>query len=172
MMKLFAIYIGGSTDRSLIELHDMRFVIADSIENTHDDLKAGWWGTPDSLHIDCYGELVSTDGYNIHLRKEPSVGDEKLYFVNLGAYDPQDFTELHKNVFVIAPTESKAKVKALKIIQDWGAHHVDFMYDIEKMFCLNDIAREKSLYIHLEKTDKPEPFEFVCKYMPLDKEKA
>ncbi len=171
-MKLFAILIGGSTDRSLIELHDMRFVIADSIEKTFDDLRASWWGTPDSLHIDCYGELASADGYNIHLRKEPSVGDEKVYFVNLGAYDPQQFTELHKDVFVIAPTESKAKVKALKIIHDWSAHHVDFMYDIEKMFCLSDVAREKSLYIHLEKTEKPEPFKFIAKYLPMDKEKA
>jgi hypothetical protein len=171
-MKLFAIYIGGSTDRSLIELHDMRFAIANDIEDTHAELRASWWGTPESLHIDCFGELSSADGYNIHLRKEPSAGEDKLYFVNLGAYDPQQFTELHKDVFVVASTESKAKVKALKIIHDWGSHHVDYMYDIEKMFCLNDIAREKSLYIHLEKNDNAEPFKFICKPVKLGQKKA
>ena len=171
-MKLFAIYIGGSTDRSLIELHDMRFAIANDIEDTYDELKAGWWGTLEDLHIDCFGELTSADGYNIHLRKEPSASEDKLYFVNLGAYDPQQFTELHKDVFVVAPTESKAKVKALKIIKDWGAHHVDYMYDIEKIFSLNEIAREKSLHIHLEKTDTPVPFKFICKNRPLEKKSA
>src|SRR3954462_7690207 len=99
MARIFAIYIGGATEKSLIELHDMRFVIADRIEDTYPALKAAWWGKPESLHIDCWGALDSADGHNITLKPEPSSGAERLYFVNLGGYDPGDFTELHKNVF-------------------------------------------------------------------------
>ena len=52
-MNLFVIYIGGQTEKSLIELHDMRFIIAPKIEDTYDELKKSWLGTPESLHLDC-----------------------------------------------------------------------------------------------------------------------
>ncbi len=38
-MHLFVIYIGGSHNQSLIELHDMRFIIANNIEETYDELR-------------------------------------------------------------------------------------------------------------------------------------
>jgi hypothetical protein len=43
-MKLFVIYIGGTHEKALIELHDMRFVIADKIEDTYPALRNSWWG--------------------------------------------------------------------------------------------------------------------------------
>ena len=43
-MKLFVIYIGGTHEKSLIELHDMRFVVANTIEETYDALRQSWWG--------------------------------------------------------------------------------------------------------------------------------
>jgi hypothetical protein len=89
--------------------------------------------------------------------------------VNLGGYDPNEFSELHKNVFVVAPTESKAKVKALKTILDWQSHHKDYLYDVEQAVNLSALAAEKSLYIHLEPTTTPEPFSFSCKYHPIGK---
>ncbi|MBI3441338.1 MAG: DUF1543 domain-containing protein [Proteobacteria bacterium] len=171
-MKLFALYIGGSTENSLIELHDARFIIANDVESTHDELKKSWWGTPDSLHIDCVGELTSADGHNIHLKSTPSADQDKLYFVNLGGYDPEDFTELHKNIFVIAPTESKAKVRALKTVQHWKSPHKDYMHDVENIFCINDVTRGKPFHIHLEKTDSTAPFTLTCKYTPLGKKRT
>ena len=36
----------------------------------------------------------------------------KLFFVNLGGYDPDEFTELHKNVLLVAPDAKTAKAKA------------------------------------------------------------
>ncbi len=172
MAKIFAIYIGGRTDTSLIELHDMRFVIADSIEETYPVLKEKWWGKPENLHIDCWGELNSADGHNITLKSEPSESENRLYFVNLGGYDPENFTELHKNVFVVVPTESKAKVRALKKILDWKSHHKDYLHDVENVFSLEEVAREKSLHIHLEETANPVPFTFKYGYHPIGKKAA
>ncbi|HUX80402.1 MAG TPA: DUF1543 domain-containing protein [Alphaproteobacteria bacterium] len=166
-MNLFVIYIGGSHKQSLIELHDVRFVIADSIEETYEDLRRSWWGTPESLHLDCWGVLKSADGYNICLKYEPSKNENKLYFLNLGGYDSKQFTELHKNVFVVAPNKREAKVKALKEIQDWKAYHKDTLFEVENIFCLNDFLAKKGLYIHLQPTDTPSPFEFTCKYIKI-----
>lgn len=60
-MKLFVIYIGGAHEKSLIELHDMRFVVANTIEETYDTLRQSWWGTPASLHLDAWGVLDYAD---------------------------------------------------------------------------------------------------------------
>ena len=56
-MKLFAIYIGGAMKGANIEVHDIRFIAAPSILDTHDDLRRQWWGKPGSLHIDCWAEI-------------------------------------------------------------------------------------------------------------------
>ena len=172
-MKLFVIYIGGDTATSLVELHDMRFVVAETIEDTYPALKASWWGRPESLHIDNWGELTSADGHDIYLKPEPvPEGQDQLWFVNLGGYDPAEFTELHKNVFVVAPNASKAKVRALKMILDWDAHHRDYQFEVEKSFCVADAARVMGLHIHLVKTDTPSPFVFTAKYLPIGKDGA
>lgn len=166
-MKLFVLYVGGKTSNSLIELHDMRFAVAEKLEETYDALRASWWGTPKSLHLDCWGELNYADGYNIVLRSEPSLSEDRLYFVNLGGYDGVEFTELHKNIFVVAPTESKAMVKALKTVDAWKGRHKDNLFEVEQVFCISDVAREKGLFVHLELTDTPVPFVFEQGYRPL-----
>lgn len=165
--EIICYYIGGSTKTSLLELHDMRFVIATDIEATYSELRKSWWGDPNSLHIDCWGELKSADGYNIHIRDTPSQSSEKLYFINLGGYDPLQFTELHENTFIVSSRESKAKALALKKVLNWQGRHKDYVHEIEKASCINDLVQNKSFYIHLEKTDNPTPFSFVCKYTPL-----
>ena len=163
-MKLFAFVIGGSTATSLIELHDVRICAGETMEDTYDDIRRTWWGTPDSLHLDCWGELTSADGHNITLSGVPSTAEDKLWFVNLGGYDPADFAEQHKNVFVVAPTQSKAKVRALKQILHWKGHHEDYSYDVEQVTAVGDLLAAQGLYIHLEKTDSPVPFAFKYGY--------
>ena len=160
-MKLFAFYIGGMAEGSLIELHDVRIFAAEKMENAYDAIRKSWWGTPQSLHLDCWGELTSADGHNISLKKEPPASEDRLWFVNLGGYDPEDFNELHKNIFVVAPTESKAKVRALKTILHWKSHHKDELFDIESI--TNDL---NGWHIHLEKTDNPVPFAFKFGFNP------
>ena len=166
-MKIFAIYVGGKTENSNIEVHDMRFVVGQKIEDCYEQLRKQWWGTPQSLHIDCWGALEYVDGYKVSLKPEAYEGAEKLYFVNLGGYDLTLFTELHSNVFVVGETESKAKVRALKTILDWNAHHKDNQFEIEMAICLNQVVYEKGLHVHLEKSDISKPFEFTCRYLPI-----
>ncbi len=169
-MKLFFIYIGGSHEKSFIELHDMRFVAAEIIEDTYEELKRSWWGKPESLHLDAWGCLHYADGHEIHLKNEPPADMEnKLFFVNLGGYDKNEFTELHKNVFVVAKDASKAKVKALKQILEWQSYHRDYQFDVEKIINVDSILADKNTYIHLSLNEQSIPFEFTCKFVPLGK---
>ena len=168
-MKLFAVYVGGEFAGANIELHDMRFVVAASIAETHDELRRQWWGIPKSLHIDCWAEIVRADGYVVTLRPEPFTGSERLYYVNLGGYDPAEFSEKHKNVFVVAKTIAEAKARAIKAAKGWAAPHRDEMYEAEQAFSLNDSGREQRLYVHLTPSTEPNDLTFSCDYVPIGK---
>jgi hypothetical protein len=166
-LKLFAIYIGGEHPGANIEVHDMRFVVAPTIEATYPTLLRQWWGKPGSLHVDCWAEVGQADGYEISLRPEPFEGAERLYYVNLGGYDGVDFAEKHRNVFVVADTLSGAKRRAIKLARDWTDPHRDAMYEAEQAFSLTDAASAERLHIHLTAGLHSWPMSFTCRYTPI-----
>jgi len=169
-MNLFVIYIGGMHEKSLIELHDMRFCIAEKIEDTYDSLKKSWWGSPESLHLDAWGILKYADGYAIKLENKPQQNSHnKLYFVNLGGYDKNKFTELHKNIFIVADNEINAKLKALKQTDQWESPHRDYQYEIDHILDITNIAVSTNVFIHLHPTEDIQCFEFVCRYFSIGK---
>lgn len=170
-MNLFVIYIGGKHEKGTIELHDMRFVIAHTIEETYDVLRKSWWGTPDSLHLDAWGILNFADGYNIHISDQiVETSTDKLYFVNLGGYDSKQFTELHENVFVVAKNDVDAKQKAVQQVQHWQVPHRDNLFEVENVIHLNHfIVKNKKYYVHLKKSSTTKTFEFTCLYTPIGK---
>ena len=90
---LFLVVLGGRTDRSLIELHDVRFVAGRCIEDTYPELRRQWFGRRRGLHLDSYMAVHCIDGWRITLEleapseKQPSE-KQRLWFVNLGAYQP------------------------------------------------------------------------------------
>jgi hypothetical protein len=169
--KLFVIYIGGRTAQSLIELHDMRFVIAEKIEDTYQELKNSWWGLPESLHLDCWGALEFADGYQLSLVPKGSESNFglKLYFINLGGYSPNEFTELHQNIFIVAENEAVAKQKALTRVKTWSQGHKDHLYEVESVFCINQVADKNSLSIQLTKTEAADELKFDFGYVPIGK---
>ncbi len=168
-MKLFITYIGGRADGANIELHDVRFVIGENIEACHQQLRDQWWGRPKSLHIDCWGALDYADGYDISVEQQPSTHTQHLYFINMGGYDPAQFAELHKNIFLVAESEAIAKERALKAIEGWHLPHKDYSYEVDTIVSLSDVAKEKGLYIHLKKSAQEKPFIFKCDYTQVGK---
>lgn len=167
-MNLFALVIGGSHEKSLVELHDVRFCIASSLEDTFEELRKSWWGLPETLHIDAWGVLSCADGHRVHIRREPAPeGSPRLFFVNLGGYDPGQFTELHQNVFVVAPDERKAKVRALAQYRFGMSSHRDRQFDIEHCALVDPGSGEPGFFVHLEATPTPEPFVFTCGRIPV-----
>ncbi len=168
MNNLFVIYIGGSHEKSLIELHDMRLIVANTIEDTYEALKKSWWGTPESLHLDAWGKLNYADGHDIQLNNTPTLNNQnKLYFVNLGGYDSKQFTELHKNIFVVAENDAEAKLKAVKQVQNWEVPHRDYLFEAEKIINVNEILLDQNIHVHLIPSNIEKPFKFTCKYVPI-----
>ncbi len=165
--KLFAVYVGGDFPGANIELHDIRFVVAASMRQTYPQLRKQWWGTPQSLHIDCWAELTQVDGYEVSLRPEPFHGAARLYFVNLGGYDPAEFAERHRNVFIVSESEAQAKRRAIKFAKEWTEPHRDEMYEAEQIFCLSVAALEQRLYVHLTPGAPKEQPAFTCHYTPI-----
>ena len=160
-MKLFAFYVGGETTTSNTELHDMRFAVGEQMEDCYESLRRQWWGTPESLHIDCWTELTHGDGCSIALRPEAFSGPGRLFFANLGGYDPQQFTELHRNVFVVAPDQGAAKKRALATVAHWMQPHRDTIFEVEHIIGLSEVAMSYGLHVHLAPAPDAGPLPFV-----------
>ena len=48
---LYLVVVGGRSPKANIELHDVRWVIGSKIEDTYDQLRNDWFGSPHGLHI-------------------------------------------------------------------------------------------------------------------------
>ncbi len=170
MEKLFVVIVGGEVAGCHVELHDTRFVVGETIEDCYDDLKAQWWGDPQSLHLDAWGPLFWADGYRIDIVDTAPADDDlqRLWFLNLGGYDPQQFTELHHNVFFVAPDWRSAKTRAIADIKHWTAPHKDFAFDVEKAVDVGAAAAFGGR-IKLTRDEEPAPFRFEARYVPIGK---
>jgi hypothetical protein len=155
--KLFSVYLGGRAPRCNTELHDVVFVVGESIETSYERLMDKWFGDPLRLHIDSWIELRCVDGYRISLQPTPAAPGRKLYFINLGAYLPGQFTELHANAFVVASSEAEVKQRAKsELLRGAQSVHTDDLYDIDD--CL-EISEVDGLHVHLESASEPATFE-------------
>jgi hypothetical protein len=128
-----------------------------------------WWGDPESLHLDCWGPVEQADGFDIALTTDaPRGGDaNKLFFVNLGGYDPAQFTELHRNVLLVVPDANAAKAKAKAGIRHWATPHKDRLFEVEQAVDLTALMQDYGYSLKLTKAAKEKPFVFVCKYLPI-----
>ena len=167
-MKLFMFYVGGNCGNSNVELHDVRFAIGDAPEDCYDDLRRQWWGDPKSLHLDSWGIVEQTDGYDVTLTMaEQNDTSPKLFFVNLGGYDPREFGELHKNILIVAPDIKRAKQKALEQVNHWVQPHKDRIFEIEQAVDLSSLTRDYGYALSLRPAAVSKPFVFQCLYLPL-----
>ena len=179
MKKLFAVYLGGRAERCNIELHDVVFVVGASIEETYPALAKKWFGSLHQFHIDSYLELQNIDGYRIELSKEPPKEDssKKLYFINLGAYKPGEFTEYHQSSFYVADSAPDAVRRAKsELCQGLQTIHKDDVvvldrvsspldYDVDDVLELREVD---AYYISLTPTTSHEKAIPVSAYIKLD----
>lgn len=169
-MKLFMFYVGGNCGNSNVELHDVRFSIGETPDECRDDLRKQWWGDPKSLHLDCWGEVEQADGYDVAITRDPpraGAGAEKLFFVNLGGYDPEEFSELHKNILLVASNAKAATAKALTRIGNWALPHKDKVFEVEKTVDVTAMMERYGCSLTLTKASREKPFRFECDYVPI-----
>jgi hypothetical protein len=166
MSRLFMVLVGGAVDGAHVELHDTRFVIAPTIEDAIPDLRAQWWGRPNSIHLDAWGELEWADGYRIDLAPGPAEeSSPRLWFVNLGGYDPTRFDELHANLVVVANDEGEAKRRALAAAPAWTSPHKDRIFAAERMLDIGATTPEWRILLTPDPT--PRPFRFEARYVRI-----
>ena len=152
---LFLVVLGGRVRSSHIELHDVRWVVGNTIEETFPQLRQEWFGDKQGLHIDSYAVINFVDGFEVSLRrsivkketlfnkKRPLKSSSKLnslWFVNLGAYDPNRLSELHEFGLVVAGSANEARRIAKKRwLKDAREQHKDNLSKIDSMETLDDL---------------------------------
>lgn len=155
MPKLYMVYLGGQATGSNIEVHDVRFVIGENIEETFHDLRSQWFGELNGLHMDCYTQIESIDGYRVELKDVPSDSILQPYFVNLGGYDPNVLGELHEDGLFVAKNANDAKEKALAtLLTGTQQTHKDNIMVVDH--CLT-ISKVGSKYLHLTESVPGKP---------------
>ena len=118
-LSLFIVVLGGRSLKSNVEIHDVRWVLGKSIEDTFPELRKQWIGKRRGLHIDSYKCIKYIDGYKIIISKSnkdnlinSKTEEESLWFVNLGGYNPTKMNEEHEFTLVVAKKAIDAKKKA------------------------------------------------------------
>ena len=132
-MKLFAVLLGGDHPRAKIEVHDVVFAVGESLGETYDQLRAGWFGVPQKVHIDAWIEAEGFGGYRFEFKAEaPEPSALRLFLINYGGYEKDVFGELHEFVFVIAHDGVEAKKLGKERLKEaWQQPHVDAVMDVE-----------------------------------------
>jgi hypothetical protein len=129
---LFLVVLGGRIAGAHIELHDVRFVAGTSIDDTLPALRRQWFGARKGLHLDSWMAVRFVDGYRVELRPEPFAGPERLWFVNMGGYDPQQLAELHAFGLFVATSPQAAKAAARRrLLPEVLERHKDDLHGVE-----------------------------------------
>ncbi|EKE11145.1 MAG: hypothetical protein ACD_15C00135G0006 [uncultured bacterium] len=146
--KLLIFYLGGNTEKSHIEMHDVVFVIAKTDVEAAGKIRQAWYGTEKSLHVDSWFVAEEVDGFNIKISKNRKSSQTHLYFVNLGYYKNGIFGENHFMTLVVAGSKIEAIEKAnKKCYQDLEMLHSDNVYDLDDCIRIDEVDHS---FIELE----------------------
>lgn len=145
---LFVVMLGGKHPRAKIEVHDVVFAIADSLEATYPQLRQGWFGNPAGLHIDAWMRVDGVDGWKVELSPlAPLPGSPRLYFINLGGYEANTFGEAHHYLLMVAQDKNQAKSRAKQhMLKHWQQAHTDVLLDVDDCLPIDQVSGR---YIHL-----------------------
>jgi len=167
--RLFAVFIGGGHPRANIELHDMRFVVGESLEATIPQLREAWWGKPGSLHIDAYAELTEVDGWQVEVVQgaAPEEPRRTLWFVNIGGYTPAMFGEQHHYLFLAGDERAKVWTRARNLSPDWLGRHKDNFVSVDEVVEVNGLL-DPRWHVRLEHpASGQQPLRMVSEYRDL-----
>ena len=182
-LHLYLVVVGGRIPKANVELHDVRWVVGSKIEDTFDVLRKDWFGSNDGLHIDSYKKIYSVDGYKIKIKKsqikksainviKKVKNTKKLWFINLGGYDPKSMQEKHEFGLVVASTASDAKkIAKSKWLNSFLKKHNDDIDCLQRFSDVDDCRLIKHINdweielipenIKYEQTNYPDWFGFL-----------
>lgn len=160
--KLFMILLGSKAPNRNIEQHDFFFGIAGSLKELVPAIRNFWPEAGNSIHLDGWREVNQVDGYEVRvvLKQEASLASsKKLFFINLGGYQPGTLEEQHYTVLSVHEQHAEAIQHAKKTIFfktntfKGAGSHIDEKYgiDVDDIYRIEDIlAPEFKAKYHLQ----------------------
>lgn len=144
-MPLFLVVLGGRSRGCHIEQHDVRFVAGERIEDTFAALRRQWFGLQRGLHLDSWQRIERVEGWRVELRREPFTAPQRLWFINVGAYDPTCAWELHAFGLFVASSAAAAKAKAKRqLLVGAAQQHKDDSCAVDTLSLAAPSAGERS----------------------------
>lgn len=143
MPSLFIVMLGGRHARANTEVHDVVLAVGETLPETYPQLKAAWFGEQHGLHIDAWAQINGVEVGSKHYQLKftdaaPNAADEKLWLINLGGYDRQEFGELHRYVLVVAADAKQAKQRGkVYFAKHWQKAHTDRVIDIDDCIAID-----------------------------------
>ncbi|MBI6635402.1 DUF1543 domain-containing protein [Pseudomonas paralactis] len=130
---LFVVMLGGKHPRAKIEVHDVVFAVADTLQASYPQLRDAWFGSPKGAHIDSWMAVDGVDGWKVELSHLAPHGDSpRLYFINLGGYEANSFGEAHHYLLVVAHNKQQAMIQGKQqMLRHWSQAHTDGVLDID-----------------------------------------
>lgn len=165
-MKLFYVLLGATPKGRNTEQHDVFFGIAENVYDLKKDIHAFWKEANGKIHMDGYVEVNFVDGYEVCIvEKIDNKGNDHLYFMNLGGYDPGVFQELHQQLLMVGNSVSSVIKRAMKtdFFKEMSfknaASHIDDHYgvdidDLSKVDDLLSTSMKEKYSIILEKSSE------------------
>ncbi|MFG0671968.1 DUF1543 domain-containing protein [Pseudomonas sp. xss_1] len=145
---LYIVMLGRRHAGAKIEVHDMVFAQAPSLQQAYAQLRDAWFGSQQGLHIDAWLEVDGVDGMRVELHPYPAKrGALRLYFINLGGYERGVFGEAHRYVLVSACNKADAKALGKQHMQaGWLKPHTDAVLSVDDCLAIDCVD---GLYVHL-----------------------
>ncbi len=156
------VVLGGKPEGRHTEQHDVFFGIAETLKDLVPEMNRFWPELAGRMHIDSWRKVSQVQNYHIAVVPKSKLKPEteesssnKLFFVNLGGYKPEDMEEYHYKQLVVANSLAEATniAKASTFWKHHNSSHIDDKYgiDVDDIYEIQDLldADFKSNY-HLE----------------------
>ncbi|MBK5005311.1 DUF1543 domain-containing protein [Pseudomonas sp. S60] len=145
---LYVVMLGGRHPGAKIEVHDVVFAQAETLQHTYPQLRDAWFGSLQGLHVDSWLEVDGVDGQRIEWHTQPPArGANRLYFINLGGYERGVFGEAHRYLLVSARNKTDAKALGkLQMAAGWLKPHTDALLNVDDCLAIDQVG---GLHLHL-----------------------
>jgi Domain of Unknown Function (DUF1543) len=177
--KLFLLILGCKPNGRHTEQHDVFFGVGNSLKDLLPQIE-NFWPDGGEIHIDSWRAVTSVNGYSINIvPKQNSAtanSKNKLFFINLGGYKPNDLEEYHYKLMTVATkkTEAIAQAKQTAFYQHNSSPHVDDKYgvDVDDIYEIADIlpaSIKEQFTIVIDKAENLPEDKLHIGYLKLDR---
>jgi hypothetical protein len=151
--KLFMLLLGCKPKGRFTEQHDIFFAIGSDLKSLVPNIRDYWPEGGDKLHIDAWREVTQVDSFRVDIVSRSAAlvpSAQRLFFINLGGYKPDEFDEFHYKMIIAAPDKGEAirQGKATAFYRHTGftgaESHIDDKYgvDVDDVYAIEDILPE------------------------------